>query len=84
MEIADAAISIGTMLTVISALPSIFSAHKPSKWTSLLIFVATVIFASTYWSLGYVGSGSINTLAAILWLVLLIQEIRIERKENVN
>jgi hypothetical protein len=80
MELQDAAISIGTLLTVISALPSIFSIHKPSKWTSLLILVATIIFASTYWTLGFIGAGSINTLAAILWLVLLIQEIRIERK----
>jgi hypothetical protein len=80
MELQDAAISVGTMLTVISALPSIFSEHKPSKYTSLLIFVATVIFATTYWSLGFIGAGTINTLAAILWLVLLIQELRIERK----
>ena len=79
MEWQDAAISFGTLLTVVSSLPSIFSSHKPSKYTSVLAFVAITIFATTYLTVGYYGSAALNAVAALLWLGLFIQEVRIER-----
>ena len=62
-------------------LPSIFSIHKPSKFTSAISSVAVFIFGTTYLSVGFYGSATINYIALVLWIALLVQEIRAEKSE---
>lgn len=69
-------ISFGTVGIALSLLPTVFSSHKPSLWTSLAQIVLVGAFAVSFWTLDLPGIAGANALVALLWSVIFLQTIR--------
>ena len=72
----DIILMIGNMLFFIALLPSIFTEHKPSKWTSLLTAATLTVFTCTYFTLDLVYATSTVGLTALAWWTLFFQKMK--------
>lgn len=69
-------ISFGTAGIALSLLPTIFSTHKPSLWTSGIQVALVLSFAVSFWTLGLPGIAAANALVAALWGVIFLQTLQ--------
>lgn len=70
----DVVLTIGNIVFFIALIPSIMSANKPSKWTSLMTASALTAFGITYFSLSLTYATIAVSLSAIGWWVLYFQK----------
>jgi len=70
----DLILLIGNALFFIALIPSLMSANKPSKWTSLLTASTLTVFTFTYYSLSLMYGTVAVALSAIGWWVLYFQK----------
>lgn len=70
----DIVLLFGNLVFFLALIPSILSANKPSKWTSLFTALALTAFSFTYYSLGLVYGTITVALSAIGWWVLFFQK----------
>ena len=74
----DILLMVGSFGFSIALLPTVFSKSKPSKWTSLMTGGILVAFAATYATLGLWLACVATSTTALLWFILLFQEVRNE------
>jgi len=80
----DLVLSGGTLVLAAALLPSIFSEHKPSVYTSVSTGTILGIFAVVYFSLEMWFAAATTLVTSGLWATLAIQEINILKKKNKN
>jgi len=72
----DWIIGVGQLFFFIALLPSVFSAHKPHRWSSLMTGIVLLVFAYTFWSLGLLWGAATSALVGFTWFLLFVQKIR--------
>lgn len=78
----DLVLSGGTLVLAAALLPSVFSEHKPSVYTSVSTGTVLGIFAVVYFSLSMWFAAATTVLTCGLWATLAVQEIIILRKSK--
>lgn len=71
----DWVLTIGQILFFVALLPSIFSQHKPSAWTSFMTGGTLTAFTVVFFSLGLIWGAVTAALVAVAWYVLLLQKL---------
>lgn len=71
----DWVLAIGQLIFFVALFPSIFSAHKPSMWTSFMTAGILTIFAGVFWSLSLFFGAATSALVASGWYVLFFQKV---------
>lgn len=64
----------------LSLIPSLFSEHKPSIWSSIPTAIFLFFIALAYYSLGYTVSAILTLPTVIEWGILAVQEFKLERE----
>lgn len=78
----DMVLSSGTLVLAAALLPSIFSKHKPSVYTSISTGTILGLFAIVYFSLEMWFAAATTVLTCSLWATLAIQEINLLKKNK--
>jgi len=71
----DIVLAIGSLILAVALVPSVLSTDKPAVWTSVTTGTVLVVFAITYGSLSLWYAVLTTSLAAILWIVLMVQKL---------
>jgi len=78
----DIVFTVGSLLLSVALIPSIISAYKPDARTSFLTGSVLAVFSVNYLTLGLYFSTVSTVLSAVLWYVLMVQELKIRRRED--
>jgi hypothetical protein len=89
MDWQDIVFGLGSIIFIVSLLPTIFSDHKPSLWTSVPTSLTQFAFAITYLSIDYEFAFVTTFASATLWDIIAIQtiylyETRPEKRGTIN
>ena len=71
----DIVIAIGSLIFAAALVPSVLSKDKPALWTSITTGFVLAVFTATYASLSLWYATFTTSLAALLWIVLAIQQL---------
>ena len=71
---ADQIFSIGSLIFTLSLIPSVWSEHKPSFWTSFLTGSVLALFGVTYLAMYLYWSAGVTFITSALWYTLAIQK----------
>lgn len=82
MIIQDIIFTCCSVMLNLALIPSLRNRHKPDWKTSLMTAIVLLIMALTYFSLNLYGAGALGLLTSLLWTILLIQWIRLYRKDS--
>lgn len=73
MNIHDLIFTGGSIIFILSLIPSVLSEHKPAFWTSILTGTVLAVFVLDYYTISYWFSGTTTAITALIWFVLAIQ-----------
>lgn len=80
MNPSDILIFLANILLCISLFPSVMSKNKPDKKTDIIEIVVCSLFMVAYYMLGLYLAVVVNIVIGIVWTVLLIQSIKLDKK----
>jgi len=72
----DWVIMVGQLVFLVALLPSVFTADKPNRWSSLLTALVIVAFGVTYWTLDMYFSVASSAALGLVWFILFLQKVR--------
>jgi len=63
----------GGIFFAFALLPTLFTDHKPSIWTSGITAFILFLFALSYFSIGFYSAAIISLITSTMWYIIAIQ-----------
>lgn len=79
----DYVLTAGSIAFVLALIPAVRAKEKPARTTSAMTSFVLWIFAATDVTLGLYWTALTTALTASMWLVLLIQGIRLDKSKPI-